>query len=540
MGKGNRARIERAQNKLDMPQVNQADKKQKSGWGTKAAVIFIVAILAVSILLGALNSTGATMRGRTAIESENFSISGTMMSYFFYSQYTSFISQYGSLVSYLGLSTDQSLKTQDCQMMEDGTWFDYFMNAASSYATELLNSCEYAKANGIELGDEDYESIDEALEAMNEAAFENNYTLAGYIGAMYGAGVKEKDLRAAMEIVLLANKAAVDASDKFEAALTEDEIVKYYDEHPESFLFADYTVKAFTAEKAEVDKDDYDDTADYEAAVKAADEAYAAAKAEALAAAKAYEGLADYAAFLEKLQADLTAEYDGYYDDDDALTEEEREAKEKTQIAADLEKATVEDYAYQDPTAEEATDLAKWLFAEGRKVGDITVLEDEDEEAGTYSANAYCVKASAARDEYKAADISYVLYSAAETASTAAADALKAKLAGVTTKEAFEAAIADETVVASGTMENLLKDQFGFDEADEYIFAENRKAGDCEVVKCGTDYIAVILYTAQGDDAWYAGAKSGSVSEKMTAWYETNAETYTVEINEKVLEKVSA
>ena len=70
------------------------------------------------------------------------------------------------------------------------------------------------------------------------------------------------------------------------------------------------------------------------------------------------------------------------------------------------------------------------------------------------------------------------------------------------------------------------------------MYAEGRKAGDCEVINCGTEYIAVVLYLGEGDVAWHATAQNGALNEQMTAWYEEIATTYTVSVNEKTLNKI--
>ena len=538
MGKGNRARLERAQNKLDQPQTYVAAKKQKPNWANTAIVLFIAVVLVLSLTLSILQNSGAMMRASSAIKTDNYTVSGTMVSYFFNSQYSAFLQNYGSIASYLGLDTSKSLKEQPCSMIENGTWFDYFMGTTTAYVEELLTCCEYAKANGITLDESDEAEIDKAIEALNETAFNSNYSLNGYISAVYGSGVKVKDLRAAMEMTLLANKAAIAANDKLKAALTEENIVAYFDEHPENFLSASYAVQEFEATLATIDKDDYADTAAYDAAVADAKAAYEAEKADLLAQAKEYEGAKDYQAFLDKLTADITAKYDGYYDDDSSLNESEREAKEKNQIAADLEAALVEGYAYQDPTAEESDELAKWIFADGRKVGDTYVIEDEDEEKGTYTVYAYCVASTVAREDYTTVNMAYAMFPASEAASSTVAADLKTKLAGVTTKEAFENVMKDQSSSGHGVIENLRKNTFGFETVDEYLYADGRVAGDCEVVNCGTEYIAVVLYMGEGDVAWHAAAAEYALTEQMNAWYEEIATTYAVTVNEKALSKI--
>lgn len=540
MGKGNRARIQRAQDKLDTPQY-VAEKKQAPKWAGTAIVIFIVVILALSLTLNALYDSGAMMRSSAAMKSENYTVSGTMLSYFYNSQYMSFMNTYGNLVSYLGIDPNTSLKTQACSMLSDGgTWFDYFMNTTEAYVSELLLCCEYAKANGIELDDEDKAEIDSAIEALAETAFEVNRTLNSYISAAYGSGVKEKDVRNAMEMILLSNKAAIHANEKFEGALTEEEIQKYYDENPASFLSADYMVKSFEVKLVSVDKDDYDTTEAYDQAVADAKASYETNKADALAKAEKYESLSGFDAFLDKLNADITEEYTGYYNYDENLTVEERIAKEKSAIATALENASVEGYAYQDPAAEDSDELAKWIFADGRKVGDIKLIEEEDETAGTYKVHVYCVSSTVSREEYTTVNMAYAMFPTSESASSLVADELKTKLAGVTTREAFEAAMADQSSSGAGVIEDLRKGAFGYDEVDEYVYADGRVAGDCEVINCGTTYVAVVVYLGEGDVAWHAAAKDGVLNEKLSAWYEELAATFTVDINEKALNKISA
>lgn len=538
MGKGNRARLDRAQDKLDQPKTYTAEKKQKRNWANVAIVLFISVVLVLSLALSTLQNSGALMRSSAAVNSDNYTVSGTMISYFFNSQYSAFIQNYGSIAGYLGLDTSKPLKDQACSMIENGTWYDYFMQSAVAYVSELLTCCEYAEANGLALDAEDEAEIDEALEVLNETAFNAGYSLNGYISAVYGSGVKVKDIRSAMELILLANKGAMDANDKFEAELTEDVINAYYEEHPESFLKANYMVHEYEATMDTVDEDDYADTAAYEAALNTAKDLYEKDKDAAREKARAYEELKDVQAFIDKLTADLTAEYDGYYDGSADLTEAERDAKEKEQVAKDLEAASIDGYAYQNPEDENADALAQWLFAADRKVGDITVIEDEDEELGTFTAYVYCATATVSRDEYTTANIAYAMFPASEGASATVAASLKQTLAGVTTAEAFEEIMKDQSSSGHSVIENMTEGSFGFEEVDAYVFAEGRQAGDCEVINCGTEYIATILYLGEGDVAWYAQAKNGALNEKMTAWYEEIGTTYAVSTNEKALNKV--
>ena len=126
--------------------MDNANKNNKQ----KNLIIAVCVILAAVLVIGlsvytSLGDNGTLLRNKTAAESENFEINGTMMAYFYASNYQS----YYSYLSYLGVDPSVSLKSQPCSYLSGGSWFDYFVSITKTYTDELLALCEGAKAAEI-------------------------------------------------------------------------------------------------------------------------------------------------------------------------------------------------------------------------------------------------------------------------------------------------------------------------------------------------------------------------------------------------------
>ena len=164
---------------------NKNDGKKSTA---KKVIAIIAAVLAVVIVAGVLviyqvYDSGYIQKHTTALESENYTISSAMLTYYYNSVYQNFVSSYGSTLSSLGLDTTKSLKSQ--QMSGgNGTWYDYFMNTAQKNAKQLLVLCEAAKADGIELTDDQQAEIDETVKTMKSNAKSNNVSLDYYLSRL--------------------------------------------------------------------------------------------------------------------------------------------------------------------------------------------------------------------------------------------------------------------------------------------------------------------------------------------------------------------
>lgn len=435
MGKGNRSRIERAMTSSANENKNvKANKKNKvSGAGIFVSITAILVVITLLIgAIGVLNDAGWFARSQTVVETENYRVNGTMMNYFFMTQFNSYYQYYYQLYSayqstglydsvydLMGIDPDKSLKDQDMKVAEGAdpiTVFDYYMNLTEEYVTNMLTYCEFATKEGITLTEEDYEEIEHSIEHMEEnyesqkslyeqfgMAYYN--TFSAYLSATYGTGVKVKDIRACMELSTLASKFAEKLNDETEAEILSDEtreaIEQYVKDNPANFLMADYYSYQFS-----VTSKNYENDADFEAA-----------KAEILEKAKKLaevEGKDAYkAAVLELLKE---SELETYREknwstflkenDNDETKAEEALLKKFNESEWTEARQTVKFDAtlttgYKYPTT--LTDLSKWVFGydagehtddcdhegehekdqEAAKKGDITYFENTTEKEET-------------------------------------------------------------------------------------------------------------------------------------------------------------
>lgn len=277
MGKANRIKTEKAQQTLATPVVakKKAAKKAIPAWlGTTILIVVLLAI-ALTATFFALDNAGTFKRMRTVLKTENFKVTVPMMTYMVSTEYQSLVSQYDGYSEQFGITvsipsgkggkaldktkplSEQIYATQDDKgnaLPESVTWLDHFVELATADVKKMLTVCEAALAAGVELSDEDLDSIDVTLETTElYAAYYYNYTLDGYLTAMYGENVIEKDVRAMMEISALSAKYNEIKSDEILAGVTDDQVQKEYDDNNlgdkknKYEVFIDYIGYNFTA-----------------------------------------------------------------------------------------------------------------------------------------------------------------------------------------------------------------------------------------------------------------------------------------------------
>ena len=274
MGKGSRSRALRAEEKINHPEkYKKKQHKPVPKWIAPLVALIVVVAIVVGVVFSILNVNGVMRRAKISVSSENFEVTGTMMSvyynsiiqsynnnayqyaYYYYMVYgqssgKSFAEYYQQM---LGYTPGKDLDKQTMSKDSDRTWFDYFLSSAKSSVTSMLVYCEAAKAAGFELTDEDRKTIDEEVASLKESAAKSEMSFSSYLSQNFGTGVKESDFRAAYELQLLANKYQEKVFDDLDHSITEDDINKYYDEHKIDFSVIRYI--AYTASTKGLDKD---------------------------------------------------------------------------------------------------------------------------------------------------------------------------------------------------------------------------------------------------------------------------------------------
>jgi len=516
MGKGKRIRQARAE-ELERQRREAEAKRQERRETIKLTLIVVSVLLVVAILAGSvvftitsIKSTGKYLRKHIALESKNYTVNDAMLAYFFYDNFYKQKNYYDLYFLYYqyGVNTSKPLKSQKYGSGNQ-TWFDFFMDQTVDNVKNILYYAEQAKELGVELDEDDMLFIDKEISSLQRLADKEKVSLEKYIYDLYGLGVKESDIRDALELSYLFKKVYYILKDEFE--YTDEDLEDYYEDNETDFLYADYKsykVKSYYPSDA-TDKEKE------EASEKA--KAYADKLAEAKNAKEFDIALKDYL-------------YKVYTENKITYTDEE--------IEKTIKDTLTERHAYSD-----STEFDKWLFDEDNdvKAGDTKVIDNKD---GTYTV--YLVVTAPSRLEYTTKNVRHILFNSDyyedDKACREAAEKLLAEFkAGDMTEERF-AELAKKYTDDSGSeyigglYENIAKGEM-VEEFEDWCYDSSRKAGDVEVIK--TDYgYHVMYYVGDGLAAWKATAYNALFNEYIDKTNNDYSKKFEITVNKDKLGKV--
>ncbi len=580
MGKGTRNRQVRTTDvevSTTRRVASKEDKQKRSVFFATLAMGVFVLVLVVSLLANSLIGAGVFMRVRTAAESDDFEVDGTMMSYFVNSMYSNYMSNWMTYVQQLGVDSSQvqsyaymfagidpntSLKKQVMDTESGQTYFQYFAEQAKAYVEELLIYCQAAKAAGVELDEDDKASIDATIENMKALATYYGYSFNSYLNEQYGRGVREKDVRRALELGTLYSKYATQLSEEFYDASTDEKVNAFFSANEKTYINADYlaytlTVKKDTAASTEEDKAQAD--SDY-TALKAEKDAIAAE----LAALKTPD---EFKAYIKDLWIEENREsyteknYDTYLTESKAETDEEK-AEEATQKVEDklsedadayIDGLLTENYAYNEDATDKAVDLRDWIFGKADKAAAMvnTTLtltaetdSNSDDDKDSYTITVYMLTRAASKNEDTTRNFSYMMMSSSALKKVDADAAFENFKAGEISKETLEALATSDAYkekASFDTVEDIKEGSLGLADVDEWVYDEAREVGDCELITVTYNevvYYMIVLFEGIGQQEWYVDTRDGMVSDEIETWYEEQTQTYGVTVNDRVINKV--
>ncbi len=581
MGKGNRSRQDRAfQTVQNIEEVTPKSTKIKTIIATSAVAFLIIGCILLSVIV----NTGIVLRTKNAAKTDNFSVSGTVMSYLVYSQAQSYAYYYQQmgLTNYTVSDIVQNFGIKD---------------AVLSQVKEMLVLCEYAKANGISLSEDDKADIDAYIDSIKEAAAQELYSTNAYVKLMYGNGVNISDIREALEISYLSQAALEKVQENLEAQITDELRNTYIEENPQSFYFTDYLTFTYSAKLvAEGAEATDEEKASYETS-KTEMKALAETLAKAESVEKFNELVIDYivnttasesfdSTFESKYKADLeadnllpnetdlaedkatilaeiTEELKTIYDvtvNGTEVEEEEEKKEEETKNAYEkaldeireklLDTATttyesviVIDHPHYTAPAEgeedKTSELDKWLFGADTKVGDTKLTENVGDTTSTYTVT-ILKTASTLKDEPSTYDVAHILVKfdsekpTDEEKAAAKAEAqaiLDQYLAGEKTLDAFKALGEEKTDDSNVVYENVTKGQM-VEAFEEWSLDAERKEGDTEIVE--TEYGYHIMYFI--DNA--ITSEAGVLSELYADWIEDEAVKCNYSFKQSVIDSI--
>ena len=584
MGKGNRSRQDRAfQTVQNVEEVTPKSTKIKTAIATAAVAVLIVGCILLSVIV----NTGIILRTKSAAKTDNFSVSGTVMSYLVYSQAQSYAYYY------------QQMGMSNYSMSDIINQFG-IKTSVLSQVKEMLVLCEYAKANGISLSEDDKADIDAYIDSIKEAAAQELYSTNAYVKLMYGNGVNINDIREALEISYLSQAALEKLQSELKAQITDDLRNTYIEENPQNFYFTDYLTFSYTAK---LEAEGAEATAEEKAAYETA-KAEMKALAEALAAKKSAEDfnttVIDYIVnttaadsfddlfendYKEKLStenqlpnetaladdkaamlAEITAELNAIYDELVNGTEAEEKEEEKTeetktsyQKALDeiktklldaavktYESVVVVDHPHFAIPAEGEEDktsaLDKWLFNAETKVGDTNTTENIGDTTSTYTVS-ILKTASTLKDENSTYDVGHILVKfdvegdakpTEEQKAAAKAEAqaiLDQYLAGEKTLDAFKALGEEKTDDSNVVYENVTKGQM-VAEFEEWGLDSERKEGDTGIVE--TEYGYHVMYFIKSATT----SEAGVLADLYADWVEAESGKCNYSFKQSVMDSI--
>ncbi len=330
---------QKIQTKYDRKIEARKQQKIKEARQDKIAKITALAVCAVVVLAAVISIGSSVVRKNSALKGTYVKVGDHELTqleydYYFNSAVNNYLMTYSSLMPYMGLDTSVDFDKQ--QYSEDMTWKDLFDEMTVEQIKQTRVMVKEAGEKGFTYDtNEDYESFLTSVQSYADSA---GVTVKEYYKQNFGEYATQKNIEPFVRENMLAS--AYYSHLLEENAATDEEVSAYYDEHKQDYDKVDYRSFIFTAELAE-DADD-------------------AAIANAM---KELEG---------KANAMMEARKDG--EDFEALCAENASEDARANYEDAESEYSLTEGRYFSGTS---SVISGWLYEDGRKEGDITVLADE-------------------------------------------------------------------------------------------------------------------------------------------------------------------
>lgn len=253
MGKGRRNRERHLQQTLSGHTV-KAKKAQKSPvptWLPSVIALVVVIAIMIPLIASAISGSGVIGRNRVLIESKSgkFDVNQQMATFIAWEAlYESGLTQYqymqyGLIQDEYGITKYYSM--EDYAMLTAQTGINSSLRDCIDDVLITLKHyvavCDLAYEQGVKLNEEDEASVEEVLTWLEDMQDELGYsTFSSFLKTVISEGLKKKDVRSAVEMVVLYNKYVKQQQLDLDQKITFDDLLKYRDENPDSFYKIDY------------------------------------------------------------------------------------------------------------------------------------------------------------------------------------------------------------------------------------------------------------------------------------------------------------
>lgn len=441
-------------------------REKKVGTGILVAVLAVLVVFVLSFPIRSIITLN-----RTYISVDGEKITEVEYDYYYYTAMNNFVNTYSAYLSYFGLDLSGDLSQQPYSSTL--SWKDHF----DELAVDNIKLSKSLKADAEAAGftydiTEDYERFVTQQQAAAETA---GMSFGEYCKAAFGPYATLKRIKPYVEDALYVSAYHEKLSDDMIPG--DEEIQSVYEENPASYDSVDYRILTFDAELPT----EPTDLADPDAEPLEEGQTYTPSDAEVEKAMEDAKVLADEAVKTVKTKGDLM----------------ENIRRSGT-----------------------STVIREWLFDDARKAGDTVVLEDETNN------RYYCLAFEKRyRDETATADVRIMVVPEEEEAQ----EIYETWSGGEATEDSFIALCDGEyynyAVADGGLMEGITPTEDIYEELLDWIFAEGRTKGDCEVVTVPETASFVVYYIGEGRPQWFITIRNNLRSEAL--------EEYTTALTEK-------
>lgn len=409
----------------------------------KKITVILLAFLMVFSLFGCSEEKDVeedVLTSPPAVWSEKTVVTQDMFVYYFNGYYRYFLESNSDNLSSMGLDPSMALSAQ--KQSEEYTWQQYITLQVYRQLREMIALADAAKAEGMELSEEDNKEIEAQIAEYDNLAAKEQMSSADYIEKVYGKGVTKDVMKESIGLKFLANKYYKKLWDGY--VYTDDECLSYYEENREDFLHFDYISATVAPEEAD-------------AIISATDEeSFIGALRESI---TRTTFMNDYERFKNSIEDQLKKKYH-YFADIDTESEFCQWVMEDARAGYDIYTKTEEN-------------------------GDVTInMVLPTDREGAVSAVVYRIE-----DILK--NFMYMIFQDGDgTLGSVKADSIYKNWQEEPTEEHFKE-LCDRH--GGSTATNVLKEHISSNISD-WVFAPERRAGDCEIVTVdGGSYLLYMM-----------------------------------------------
>lgn len=166
------------------------EKAEKRHTKIKATVSIIVVVI---ILVAGFIASNLAYSIFPAVKVGDVSYTAAQYNFFYNYTINSFLNQYSSYLSQIGLDTSKPYDQQKYAGDTTKTWADHFKETAEDTMKQVTAFSAAAEKAGFKLNDTDQATLDSSLKSLSTCNSGSKYTTVdAYLASVYGKGVTEK------------------------------------------------------------------------------------------------------------------------------------------------------------------------------------------------------------------------------------------------------------------------------------------------------------------------------------------------------------